>query len=81
MDLRKLRAYCLIKKYPDRIAFIPRETLYVLLDGHDKKLRFERMISINNGRFVVDAEWLLYFGTKKQRKNTHFYDSKGKEIA
>lgn len=81
MDLRKLKPYCRIEKYPDRKAFIPNEEITVLLDGHDKALPIKRMIAIDDGRFVVDCDWLLFFGTSRQRKNTSFYDSKGKKIA
>lgn len=81
MDLRKLKSYCHTKRYSDREAFVPYEEVTVLLDGHDKTLPMKRMIAIDNGRFVIDCDWLLFFGTSKQRKNTSFYDSKGKKIA
>ena len=81
MDLKKLSYYCQTKRYPDRKAFIPKDEIMVLLDGHDKMLPMKRMIAIDNGRFVIDCDWLLFFGTQKQRKNTHFYDSKDKKNA
>lgn len=81
MDLKKLKSYCHTKRYSDREAFVPKEEIMVLLDGHDETLPMKRMIAINNGRFIIDCDWLLFFGTQRQEKNTHFYDSKGKEIA
>lgn len=81
MDLRKLKSHCRVEKYSDRKAFIPNEEITVLLDGHDKALPIRRVIAINNGKFVIDCDWLLFFGASKQRKNTSFYDSKGKKIA
>lgn len=81
MDLRKLKSYCQTRRYSDREAFVPKEEIMVSIDGHDKKLPMKRMIAIDNGRFIVDCGLLLFFGTPKNRKNTHFYDSKGKKIA
>lgn len=72
MDLRKLRHYCLTKRYSDREAFVPNEEITVLLDRHDKKLPMKRMIAIDNGRFIIDCDWLLFFGTSKQRKKHSF---------
>ena len=81
MDLRKLKSYCQTKKYSDREAFVPKKEIMVSIDGYDKKLPMKRMTAINNGRFIIDCGLLLFFGTSKNRKNTHFYDSKGKKIA
>ena len=81
MDLRKLKYYCQTKRYADREAFVPKKEIMVSIDGYDKKLPMKRMTAINNGRFIIDCGLLLFFGTSKNRKNTHFYDSKGKEIA
>ena len=81
MDLRKLKSYCQTKKYADREAFVPKKEIMVSIDGYDKKLPMKRMTAINNGRFIIDCGLLLFFGTSKNRKNTHFYDSKGKKIA
>ena len=53
----------------------------VSIDDHDKKLQMKRLTAIDNGRFIIDCGLLLFFGTSKNRKNTHFYDSKGKKIA
>lgn len=53
----------------------------VSIEDFDKKLPMKRLIAIDNGRFIIDCDLLLFFGTSKNRKNTHFYDSKGKEIA
>lgn len=53
----------------------------VSIDDYDNKFPMKRMTAIDNGRFIVDCGLLLFFGTPKNRKNTHFYDSKGKKIA
>ena len=82
MDLRKLKYYCQTKRYADREVFDPKEEIMVSIEDYDKKFPMKRLIAIDNGRFIIDCDLLLlYFGTSKNRKNTHFYDSKGKKIA
>ena len=81
MDLRKLKYYCQTKRCADREVFDPKEEIMVHIDDLDKKLPMKRLITIDNGRFIIDCGLLLFFGTSKNRKNTHFYDSKGKKIA
>ena len=81
MDLRKLKYYCQTKRYADREVFDPKEEIMVSIDDYDNKFPMKRMIAINNGRFLTPPPPLLLFGTSKNRKNTHFYDSKGKKIA
>ena len=81
MDLRKLKYYCQTKRYADREVFDPKEEIMVYIDDLDNILPMKRMIALYNGRFIVDCDLLLFFGTPKNRKNTHFYDSKGKKIA
>ena len=81
MDLRKLKYYCQTKRYADREVFDPKDEIMVSIDDYDNKFPMKRMTAIDNGRFIVDCGLLLFFGTPKNRKNTHFYDSKGKEIA
>lgn len=81
MDLRKLKYYCQTKRYADREVFDPKEEIMVYIDDLNKKLPMKRLIVIDNGRFIIDCGLLLFFGTSKNRKNTHFYDSKGKKIA
>ena len=81
MDLRKLKYYCQTKRCADREVFDPKEAIMVSLDDYGNKFPMKRMIAINNGRFIIDCGLLLFFGTPKNRKNTHFYDSKGKKIA
>lgn len=82
MDLRKLKYYCQTKRYADREVFDPKEEIMVYIDDLDKKLPMKRLIVFDNGGFIINCDLLLLvFGTSKNRKNTHFYDSKGKEIA
>ena len=81
MDLRKLKYYCQTKRYADRDVFDPKEEIMVSIDYYDKKFPMKRLTAIDNGRFIIDCDFLLFFGTSKNRKNTHFYDSKGKKIA
>lgn len=81
MDLRKLKYYCQTKRYADREVFDPKEEIMVSIDDLDRKLSIKRLTAIDNGRFIIDCDLLLFFGTSKNRKNIHFYDSKGKKIA
>ena len=81
MDLRKLKYYCQTKRYADREVFDPKEEIMIHINDLDKKLPMKRLITIDNDKFIIDCDLLLFFGTSKNRKNTHFYDSKGKKIA
>ena len=82
MDLRKLKYYCQTKRYADREVFDPKEEIMVSIDDYDKKFLMKRLIAFDDGGFIINCDLLLlYFGTPKNRKNTHFYDSKGKKIA
>lgn len=81
MNVKKRKSLCATRRHGDRVIYTPKQPMKILLDGHDRKLDIYHVVIIDNGGFVAMAEYIIYYGQKKNKKNTHFYDLKGKKIA